>query len=115
MKIELAYGLMLDGKSEAIRRVDIYKVETKNKELWLLRLLIIKYLAKQILVKLALELNGRRFLLPILRDLGHCQDAISALFLSMIGKTRFVLDVKIRKCFDQIDQDKLITKLDTFD
>ena len=42
-------------------------------------------------------------------------DAIASIFLSLRGKTRYVLDANIHKCFDKIDHEKLLLKLGTFD
>ena len=117
-KIELAYGLKLDGKSKAIRRVYIPRVGAKKKGLRPLGILTIEDRAKQMLAKLALEpeweaifeSNSYGF-----RPGRSCHDAIAALFLSLRGKSRFVLDADIHKCFDEIDHDKLIIKLNTFD
>jgi len=117
-KIELAYGLKLDGKSQAIRRVYIPRVGAKKKGLRPLGIPTIEDRAKQMLAKLALEpeweaifeSNSYGF-----RPGRSCHDAIAALFLSLRGKSRFVLDADIHKCFDEIDHDKLIIKLNTFD
>jgi RNA-directed DNA polymerase len=43
-----------------------------------------------------------------------CHDAIASLFLSLRGKSRFVLDADIQKCFDRINHNKLLHKLATF-
>jgi RNA-directed DNA polymerase len=42
-------------------------------------------------------------------------DAIATLFLALRGKSRYVLDADITKCFERIDHDKLLLKLSTFD
>ena len=117
-KIELAYGLKLDGKSKANRRVYIPRVGAKKKGLRPLGIPTIEDRAKQMLAKLALEpeweaifeSNSYGF-----RPGRSCHDAIAALFLSLRGKSRFVLEADIHKCFDEIDHDKLIIKLNTFD
>ena len=42
-----------------------------------------------------------------------CHDAVEAIF-SSLQKPKFVLDADIKKCFDRIDHDQLLNKLDTF-
>ena len=41
-------------------------------------------------------------------------DAIESIFCKIRLKPKFVLDADISKCFDQINHQKLLTKLDTF-
>lgn len=44
-----------------------------------------------------------------------CHDAIEAMFLNLHHKrTKYVFDADIRKCFDRIDHDALLIKLNTF-
>src|SRR5210317_1279375 len=113
-KMELAYGLKLDGKSKAIRRVYIPRTGAKKKGLRPLGIPTIEDRAKQMLAKLALEPGWEAIFEPNsygFRPGRSCHDAIAALFLSLRGKARFVLDADIHKCFDEIDHDKLIAKL----
>ena len=42
-----------------------------------------------------------------------CHDAIEAIYLSINKKPKFVLDADIAKCFDRIDHEALLTKLNT--
>jgi RNA-directed DNA polymerase len=117
-KIELAYGLKLDGKSNSIRRVYIPRVGAKKKGLRLLGIPTIKDRAKQMLAKLALEPEWEAIFEPNsygFRPGRSYHDAIASLFLSLRGKSRYVLDADIHKCFDELDHDKLLAKLDTFD
>ena len=117
-KIELAYGLKLDGKAKAIRRVYIPKVGAKKKELRPLGISTIEDRAKQMLAKLALEPEWEAIFEPNsygFRPGRSCHDAIAAIFLSLRGKTRSILDADIHKCFDEIDHNKLILKIATFD
>jgi len=117
-KIELAYGLKLDGKSKYIRRIYIPRIGKIKKRFLPLSISTIEDRAKQMLVKLALEPeweaifehNSYGF-----RPGRSCHDAIASLFLSLKRRNSFVLDTNIYKCFDKIDHDKFITKLDTFD
>jgi len=114
-KIELAYRLKIDGKSSSIRRTYIPKAG--KSELRPLGIPTIEDRAKQMLVKLALEpeweavfeSNSYGF-----RPGRSCHDAVATLFLSLRGKSRYVLDADIQKCFDRIDHDKLLKKLSTF-
>jgi len=115
-KIELALGLRLDGKASPIRRVYIPKLG-KN-EYRPLGIPTIEDRAKQMLVKLALEPEWEAIFEPNsygFRPGRSCHDAISSLFLSLRGKSRYVLVTDIKKCFDKIDHDKLLLKLNTFD
>lgn len=117
-KIELAYKLKLDGKSKAIRRVvDIPRVEKKKIGMRPLGIPTIENRAKQMLAKIALEPEWEAKFEPNsygFRPGRSCHDAIAAIFLSLRGKTRFVLDADIHKCFDKMDHSKLLQKLDTF-
>jgi len=70
------------------------------------------------LAKLALEPEWEALFEPNsygFRPGRSCHDAIASIFLSLRGKTRYVLDADIHKCFDEIDHEKLISKLSTFD
>lgn len=98
-KMKLAYQLKLDGKTRPIRPT----IEDR---------------AKQMLAKLALEpeweaifeSNSYGF-----RPGKSSHDAITTLFLALQGKSRYVLDADITKCFERIDHNKLLLKLSTFD
>jgi RNA-directed DNA polymerase len=102
-KMKLAYQLKLDGKARPIRRTSIPTIEDR---------------AKQMLAKLALEpeweaifeSNSYGF-----RPGRSSHDAIATLFVALRGKSRYVLDADITKCFERIDHDKLLLKLSTFD
>src|SRR5579859_8158805 len=43
-----------------------------------------------------------------------CQDAIQAIFLAICKKPKYVLDADIAGCFDHIDQEALLSKLNTY-
>ena len=114
-KIKLAYRLKLDGKSSAIRITSIRKPSKSER-----RPLVIPTIedrAKQMLARIALEpeweanfeSNSFGF-----RPGRSCHDAISTIFLSLRGKSRYVLDADIQKCLDRIDYNKLLSKLSTF-
>jgi RNA-directed DNA polymerase len=115
MKIKLAFNLKLDGKSSPIRRTYIPK-PGKN-EVRPLGIPTVEDRAKQMLAKLALEPEWEAIFEPNsygFRPGRSCHDAVASLFLSLRGKSRYVLDADIQKCFDRIDHDKLLRKLDTF-
>ena len=115
-KIELAYRLKLDGKASPIRRTYIPK--PGKSEYRPLGIPTIDDRAKQMLAKLALEPEWEAVFEPNsygFRPGRSCHDAIATIFISLRGKSRYVLDVDIQKCFDRIDHDKLLHKLATFE
>jgi len=116
MKMKLVSKLKLDGKIKAIRRVYIPK--PGKSEVHPLGIPTIEDRAKQMLAKLALEPEWEAVFEPNsygFRPGRSCHDAIASLFLSLRGKSQFVLDADIQKCFDQMDHEKLLKKLSTFD
>jgi len=116
-KIELAYKLKIDGNTKSIRRVYVPRIGAKKVGLRPLGIPTIADRAKQMLAKLALEPEWEAIFEPNsygFRPGRSCHDAIASIFLSLRGKTRFVLDADIHKCFDEIDHDKLLAKLATF-
>ena len=73
--------------------------------------------AKQALLKLALEPqweakfeNNTYGFRPAM----SCHDAIEAIFLSIKQQPKYILDADIAKCFDKIDHNKLLAKLETY-
>jgi RNA-directed DNA polymerase len=73
--------------------------------------------ALQALVKLALEPEWEARFEPNsygFRPGRSCQDAIEAIFSSIYLKPKYVLDADITKCFDRIDHEALLRKLNTF-
>ena len=115
MKMKLVYKLNLDGKANPIRRTYIPK--PGKSEYRPLGIPTIEDRAKQMLAKLALEPEWEVIFEPNsygFRPGRSCHDAIVSLFLSLRGKSRYVLDADITKCFDRIDHNKLLTKLSTF-
>jgi RNA-directed DNA polymerase len=73
--------------------------------------------ALQALVKLVLEPEWEARFEPNsygFRPGRACHDAVAAIFDSIRYKAKYVLDADIAKCFDRIDQGKLLQKLNTF-
>ncbi len=114
-RLKLIGELKLGTKVSPTRRVWIPKPGTEEKRP--LGIPTMKDRALQALVKLALEpewearfeSNSYGF-----RTGRSCHDAIAAIFLSLRSKSAYVLDADISKCFDRINQEKLLEKLNTF-
>jgi RNA-directed DNA polymerase len=73
--------------------------------------------AKQALVKLALEPEWEAVFEPNsygFRPGRSAHDAIGAIFLGIRYKPKFVFDADIKGCFDNIDHEALLKKLNTF-
>jgi RNA-directed DNA polymerase len=115
-KLKMAYTLRLDDKAKPIRRVWIPKPGKAQKRP--LGIPTILDRAKQNLAKLALqpeweavfERNSYGF-----RPGRSCHDAIEEIYLCLHHKRpKFIYDADIRKCFDRIDHDALLKKMNTF-
>jgi RNA-directed DNA polymerase len=113
-RLKLVGSMKLNGKSKPTRRVWIPKSNGEKRPLGIPTM---ADRAKQCLVKLALEpqweaqfeANSYGF-----RPARSVHDAISAIYISIKHKSKFVLDADIAKCFDRIDHGKLIAKLETY-
>jgi len=73
--------------------------------------------ALQGLVKLVLEPEWEARFEPNsygFRPGRSCHDVIGAIFLSIKHKSKYVLDADISKCFDNINHNKLLKKLNTY-
>lgn len=123
-RLLLASELSLDGKANSIRRVFIPKPYSKEKRPCAARkraaplgIPTIKDRAKQYLAKLALEPEWEAKFEPNsdgFRPARSCHDAIAAIYTSIHQKPKFVLDADIRKCFEKIDHEALLKKVDTY-
>ncbi len=121
-KLALANSLKIDGKgfSDPIRRVWVEKPGKPEKRP--LGIPTIRDRAKQMLVKLALEPEWEAVFEPNsygFRPARRTHDAIEAIFLNLRRSSKnaspkFVFDADIRKCFDSINHDALLSKLGTF-
>lgn len=114
-RMRLVGRLQLTGKSKPTRRVWIPKPGTDEKRP--LGIPTIYDRALQALVKLALEPEWEAHFEPNsfgFRPGRSCQDAVTAIFDAIRYKPKFVLDADIAKCFDRIDQEALLRKLNTF-
>ena len=113
-RLELTGNLNLGSKVNPTRRVWIPKPGTEEKRP--LGIPTIKDRALQALVKLALEPEWEARFEPNsygFRPGRSCHDAIEAIFLAIRQKGKFVLDADIAKCFDKIDHEALLRKLNT--
>ncbi len=115
-KLRLVKNLRLDGKASPIRRVWIPK--PGKKEMRPLGIPVMEDRAKQALAKLVLEPEWEAVFEPNsygFRPGRSCADAVEAIFLNLrVGKPKYVFDADIAKCFDRIDHDSLIRKLETY-
>ena len=113
-RLSLVNQLRLGSKVSPTRRVWIPKPGKEEKRP--LGIPTIKDRALQALVKLALEPEWEARFEPNsygFRTGRSCHDAIEAIFNCIRYKPKFVLDADISKCFDRIDQETLLRKLQT--
>jgi RNA-directed DNA polymerase len=114
-RFDLVNKIHLGTKASPTRRVWIPKTGTEEKRP--LGIPTMKDRALQALVKLALEPEWEARFEPNsygFRPGRACHDAIAAIFGAIRYKAKYVLDADIAKCFDRIDQKKLLDKLNTF-
>jgi RNA-directed DNA polymerase len=114
-RLELAENLKLDGKATPLKRVKI--PQPGKKEQRSLGIPTIEDRAKQALAKLALEPQWEAKFEPNtygFRPGRSCHDAIEAIELSIRRKAKYVLDADLKGCFDNIDHNTLISKLETY-
>ena len=114
-RLELTGNLNLGTKVSPTRRVWIPKPGTEEKRP--LGIPTMKDRALQALVKLALEPEWEARFEPNsygFRPGRSCHDAVEAIFSAIRLKPKYVLDTDIAKCFDRINQEALLRKLNTF-
>jgi len=114
-RLRLAKELKLGTKVKPTRRVWIPKPGKDEKRP--LGIPTMNDRALQALSKLALEPEWEARFEPNsygFRPGRSCHDAIEAIFISINRKPKYVLDADIAKCFDRINHEALLTKLNTF-
>jgi len=115
-KMKIVKNLKLNGKANVIRRLWIPKPGKTEKRL--LEIPTIQDRAKQALCKLALEPEWEAKFEPNsygCRPGRRPHDAIEAIFLNLHhGKDKYVYDADILKCFERINHELLLKKLNTF-
>jgi RNA-directed DNA polymerase len=114
-RLNLTTQLNPERKPAPVRRVWIAKPGTSEKRP--VGIATVHDRALQTLAKLALEPEWESRFEPNsygFRPGRSCQDAISAIYLSINKRPKYVLDADIAKCFDRINQDRLVEKLGTF-
>jgi len=114
-RMALVNNLKLGNKSKATRRVWIPKPNTDEKRP--LGIPTMYERALQALVKLALEPEWEAKFEPNsygFRPARSAHDAIGAIYISINKKPKYVLEADISKCFDKINHQKLLTKLQTY-
>lgn len=115
LRLLLIDQIKLGSKVKPTRRIWIPKPGTEEKRP--LGIPTIEDRAVQALVKLVLEpewearfeANSYGF-----RPGRSCHDGIGAIFLAIKHKSKYVLDADISKCFDRINHDALLKKLNTY-
>ena len=114
-RFKLAENLKLWDKSKPIRRVWIPKPGKKEKRplgIPVMRDRAVQALAKAVLEpewEAKFEAHSFGF-----RPGRSAHDAIESIFLNVRYKPKYVLDADISKCFDRINHQKLLAKLNTF-
>lgn len=114
-RLSLVNELHLGTKASSTRRVWIPKPGTDEKRP--LGIPTMKERALQALVKMALEPEWEARFEPNsygFRPGRSCHDAIEAIHVTINRKSKFVLDADISKCFDEINHQKLLEKLNTY-
>ncbi|PPT05978.1 Retron-type RNA-directed DNA polymerase [Geitlerinema sp. FC II] len=114
-RMSLAGQLTLNSKAKPARRVWIPKPGRDEKRP--LGIPTMYDRALQALVKMALEPQWEAKFEPNsygFRPGRSCHDAIGAIFNAIGKKSKWVLDADIAKCFDKIDHNSLLNKLNTY-
>lgn len=111
----LSRSLRVEGKAQPVRRTYIPKPGTTEQRP--LGIPTMKDRATQALVKLALEPEWEARFEPNsygFRPGRSCHDAIVALYSNIRYQTKWVLDADIAKCFDRINHEQLLNRVQTF-
>ncbi|WP_425386648.1 group II intron reverse transcriptase/maturase [Wolbachia endosymbiont (group A) of Barypeithes pellucidus] len=113
-RLQLANSLDIREKAKPSRRIWIPKPRKTEKRP--LGIPTIADRAKQTFVKMALEPEWEAKFEPNaygFRPGRSCHDAIEAIFIVLGRKTTFILDADISGCFDNIDHNAMLEKLNT--
>jgi RNA-directed DNA polymerase len=113
-RLILMTELNLGTKVKPTRRVWIPKPNGEQRPLGIPTM---KDRAVQALAKLVLEPEWEALFEPNsygFRVGRSCHDAIEGIFLAINKKAKYVLDADIAKCFDRIDHQKLLEKVNTY-
>ncbi len=114
-RLELAGQLKLTGKSKPTRRIWIPKPGSNEKRP--LSIPTIESRALQAVVKAVLEPEWEALFEPGsygFRPGRSCQDAIKHIKNCIQTKAKYVLDADVAKCFDCINHNELLRKVNTF-
>lgn len=114
-RLELVDQLRLNRKAKPTRRVWVPKPGREEKRP--LGIPTMHDRATQALTKAALEPEWEAKFEPNsfgFRPGRSCHDAVEQIFQAIKQKAKYVLDADIAKCFDQIDHEALLRKLNTF-
>jgi RNA-directed DNA polymerase len=113
-RLALAQTLSLGQKAQPVRRVWIPKPDSTEQRP--LGIPVIGNRAGQALVKAVLEPEWEARFEPNsygFRPGRSCQDAIDAIFASIAGQAKYVLDADIAQCFDRLSHSAILAKVHT--
>jgi RNA-directed DNA polymerase len=114
-RLKMVNNLKITGKAKPSRRVWIPKPKTDEKRPLSIPVMYDRCL--QALIKLALEPQWEALFEPNsygFRPGRSPHDAIGAIFNAVRYVPKYVLDADIAKCFDKINHDKLLDKINTY-